>query len=59
MSRHAGAVNEGQVISERIEAMVTPTGAPVKIVTELEARRQHRHSKPSCSEGWPAYSTSP
>ena len=31
MASHAGEVNEGQVIIERIDAMVTTTGAPVKI----------------------------
>ena len=33
MASHAGEINEGQVIIERIEAAVTTTGAPVKIVT--------------------------
>jgi hypothetical protein len=33
MSSHAGEVNEEQVILERIEATVTTTSAPVKIVT--------------------------
>ena len=33
MSRHVGEVNEWQVNIERIEATVTTTGAPVKIVT--------------------------
>ncbi len=33
MSSHAGEVNEGQVIIERIDAKVTTTAAPVKTVT--------------------------
>ena len=33
MSRHAGEINEGQVIIERIDAMVTTTAAPVRTVT--------------------------
>ena len=33
MASHAGEVNEGQVIIERIDAMVTTTAARVKTVT--------------------------
>ena len=35
MASHAGEVNEGQVIIERIDAMVTTTGAPVKTADAL------------------------
>ena len=33
MASHAGEINEGQLIIERIDAMVTTTAAPIKTVT--------------------------